>query len=58
MLKDMANAERGLNIFFNLLKSSPATMDERKILIYPRQNIGLATSILHVRRFAVEDNSL
>jgi len=33
-------------------------MDERKILIYPRQNIGLATSILHVRRFAVEDNSL
>lgn len=29
--------------------------DEGKILIYPRQNIGRATSILHVRRFAMDD---
>lgn len=40
--------------FFKIFPwSSCDVWDEGKILIYPRQNIGRATSILHVRRFAI-----
>lgn len=37
--------------FSKSLLGRPVIVDGRKILIYPRENIGHATSILHVRRF-------
>lgn len=58
-IQGMAILKEGQLFFFlNLPLNFTATADERKILIYPRQNSGLAASISHVRRFAVEDNSL